>query len=194
MPGMQASGTSSKVSRAIGLLRAVNVGGRVLRMEDLRAIMSRLGYAGSQTLLQSGNVVFGFATGSPQTAMDIEGRIERELQSRLSLQADVFIRSADEWEDLMAANPFRAEAKADPSHLVLMVLRDKPAPAAVKMLQAGIKGRETVRAGERHLYIVYPDGMGLSKLTGTVIERTLSTRGTARNWNTVTKLAALARA
>ena len=51
-----------------------------------------------------------------------------------------------------------------------------------------------MRAGERHLYIVYPDGMGLSKLTGTVIERTLSTRGTARNWNTVTKLAALARA
>src|SRR4051812_5693896 len=192
---MHASWTSSTVSRAIGLLRAVNVGGRVLRMEDLRAIMSRLGYAGSQTLLQSGNVVFEFATGSkPQTAMDMEGRIERELQARLSLQADVFIRSAEEWEDLMAANPFRAEAKADPARLVLMVLRDKPAAAAVKTLQAGIKGRETVRAGERHLYIVYPDGMGLSKLTGTVIERTLSTRGTARNWNTVTKLAALARA
>jgi uncharacterized protein (DUF1697 family) len=192
---MPASWTSANVPRVIGLLRAVNVGGRVLRMEDLRTIMGRLGYAGSQTLLQSGNVVFGFAAGSkPQTAIEIEGCIERELQSRLALQSDVFVRSAGEWDDVMAANPFPAEAKADPGHLILMVLRDKPGAAAVKILQAGIKGRETVRAGRRHLYIVYPDGVGTSKLTGTVIERTLSTRGTARNWNTVVKLAALARA
>jgi uncharacterized protein (DUF1697 family) len=50
-----------------------------------------------------------------------------------------------------------------------------------------------VRGRDRHLYIVYPTGMGTSKLTNTVIERVLGTRGTARNWNTVTRLAALVR-
>jgi uncharacterized protein (DUF1697 family) len=106
----------------------------------------------------------------------------------------VFVRSAAEWDAVISANPFPEEAEADPSHLVVVVLKDAPSATAVKTLQAGIKGREVVRAHERQLYIVYPDGMGTSKLTSSVIERVLATRGTARNWNTTLKLAALAAA
>jgi uncharacterized protein (DUF1697 family) len=87
---------------------------------------------------------------------------------------------------------FEAEAKSDPGHLVVMALKDAPAASAVKALQAAIKGREIVRAAGRHAYIVYPDGIGRSKLTNALIEKTLATRGTARNWNTVMKLAAMA--
>ena len=97
---------------------------------------------------------------------------------------------------LIAANPFPEQAASDPAHLVLMgTLRDAPSAGGREdALRAAIKGREIVQARGRHLYIVYPDGIGPSKLTGGVIERALSTRGTARNWNTVLKLAALARA
>ena len=62
----------------------------------------------------------------------------------------------------------------------------------MKALQQAIKGREVVRAKGRFAYIVYPDGIGRSKLTSALIEKMLGTRGTGRNWNTVLKLAALA--
>ena len=63
---------------------------------------------------------------------------------------------------------------------------------AVKALRAAIKGREVVETDGRHAYFIYPDGMGSSKLTIGVIEKSLGTRGTARNWNTVLKLGDLA--
>jgi uncharacterized protein (DUF1697 family) len=49
-----------------------------------------------------------------------------------------------------------------------------------------------INADGRHLYIVYPAGIGKSRLTNVLIEKKLGIRGTARNWNTVLKLAALA--
>lgn len=61
-----------------------------------------------------------------------------------------------------------------------------------KALQAALTGPEVVRAEGRQAYIVYPNGIGRSRLTHTVIEKKLGTRGTSRNWNTVLKLRALA--
>jgi uncharacterized protein (DUF1697 family) len=182
-------------ARRVALLRAVNVGGRaVLRMADLKALIGDLGYLEPQTLLQSGNVVFTLGNRERgKTAGEIEARLERALSAILSVQSDVFVRSASQWADVVAANPFRHEARVDPSHLIVMVLKDAPAAGSVKALQASIQGREVVRASGRQLYIVYPDGVGRSKLTGGVIERTLGTRGTARNWNTVMKIDELAR-
>jgi len=63
----------------------------------------------------------------------------------------------------------------------------------VAALRSAIQGPETVRSDGRQLYIVYPAGIGRSKLTGTLIERLLETRATARNWNTVLKLADMIR-
>ena len=71
-----------------------------------------------------------------------------------------------------------------------MALRQAPAAEAVKALNTAMKGQEAVVAGARHLYITYPDGIGQSKLTAAVIEKTLGAKGTARNWNTVLKLQA----
>jgi uncharacterized protein (DUF1697 family) len=73
-----------------------------------------------------------------------------------------------------------------------MFLKEAPSREDVIALQTAIKGREVVRAEGRHAYIVYPDGVGRSRLTNALIERKLGTRGTGRNWNTVLKLGALA--
>jgi uncharacterized protein (DUF1697 family) len=177
------------MSALIALLRAVNVGGRSLLMTDLKAAIDRLGYRDARTLLQTGNVVFRATSRDEPTR--IEQRLERDLQTRLALESAVFVRSRLEWDEIVASNPFPREAEIDPAHLVLMLLKSTPAAAAVERLQASIKGREVLRAGERRLYVVYPDGIGRSKLTNTIIERTLGTSGTARNWNTVLKLAAI---
>jgi len=82
--------------------------------------------------------------------------------------------------------------KADPGHLLMLCLKDEPGRDAVTALQKAIVGREIVRAKGRSLYVVYPDGVGTSRLTAVLIERKLGTRVTGRNWNTVLKLAALA--
>ena len=63
--------------------------------------------------------------------------------------------------------------------------------ATVADLQKAIRDREQVRGEGREVYIAYPDGVGRSRLTMPMIEKKLGTRGTGRNWNTVTKLAAM---
>jgi uncharacterized protein (DUF1697 family) len=174
----------------IALLRGVNVGGQTsLAMAKLRAMFDELGFAGARTLMQSGNAVFEASASSGDA---LEHRLEAQAKKRFGRPFDFFVRDAKEWARVIAKNPFEAEAKSDPGHLVVMALKDAPAASAVKALQAAIKGREIVRVDGRHAYIVYPDGIGRSKLTNALIEKTLATRGTARNWNTVMKLAELA--
>jgi uncharacterized protein (DUF1697 family) len=172
----------------VALLRAVNLAAKnMVGMADLRAMAEGLGFGKVQTLLQSGNLVVD----SKPTGARLESVLEAEARKRLKLDTDFFVRTAREWQALIAANPFPAEAKADPSHLVLLCLKKAPGAAALEALRQAIKGRERVETDGRQAYCVYPDGIGRSKLTMALIERHLGTRGTGRNWNTVLKLAAL---
>jgi uncharacterized protein (DUF1697 family) len=164
------------------------VGRNLVPMATLRECAAAIGLGDPKTLLQSGNLVFD-STASKSASL--ERTIEAEVARRLGLQVDVVVRNAADWDRLVAHNPFPSEAVSDPSHLVAMVLKGRAAPGDVAKLQASIKGREVVKGDGPHLYIVYPDGIGDSKLTSAVIEKTIGTRGTARNWNTVLKLRAM---
>jgi uncharacterized protein (DUF1697 family) len=174
----------------VALLRAVNLPGHnKVAMADLRAMFEDLGFATARTLLQSGNVVF---EGDGRPTDRLETVLETAAEGRLRLGTDFFVRTADDWASLIAANPFPEEARRDPSHLLVHCLKQAPGDGDVKALQDAIKGRETVRAVGRQAYIVYPDGIGRSRLSSAMIEKHLRTPGTGRNWNTVLKLAALA--
>lgn len=160
----------------------------MLAMADLRAMLSKIGFASVQTLLQSGNLVF---LGDGRDAGELERLLEVETRKRLHVETDFFIRTPQEWARIVERNPFPKEARADPGHLVLMVLRDTSSAKEVKTLQQAIVGPECVRGDGRQLYITYPAGQGRSRLTNAFIEKKIRTRGTARNWNTVLKIAAL---
>ena len=121
----------------------------------------------------------------------LERTLATEVERRLAIATDFFVRTASEWREVVAGNPFPKEAKLDPGHLVLMTLKDKPAAQAARDLDSAITGSEMARIDGRHAYIVYPDGIGRSRLTIALIEKKLGTRGTGRNWNTVLKLEAL---
>lgn len=173
----------------IGLLRAINLGSHnKVSMTDLKALLAELGMKNPQSVVQSGNLVF---ESGPRATAALEKLLEASAAKKLGLHTDFFVRTAAEWQQAIADNPFPKEAKLDPGHTVLMCLKDAPPPAAVKALQDAIKGREVVKTKGRHAYFLYPDGIGNSKLTITVIEKNLGTTGTARNWNTVLKLGAL---
>jgi uncharacterized protein (DUF1697 family) len=176
----------------IALLRAVNVGGNGrLAMADLRNLIAELDFTDVQTVLQSGNAVF---RGRKMAGPALELQLERATEKQLGISPQYLIRTAAEWAAIIAANPFPPLAKEDPSHLVVMPLKSAPKPAQVKDLAGAIRGREQIRVVGKQLYITYPDGIGTSKFTGAVIEKRLATSGTARNWNTVLKLAALCEA
>jgi uncharacterized protein (DUF1697 family) len=121
----------------------------------------------------------------------LEAAIEAGLRKSLGAPIEVFTRDAGELAAVVAGNPFPQMAQRDPSHLVVVFLRRQPDAAAIEALRGKIKGGEVVQAGPRCLYACYFDGIGTSKLTAAMIERALKDRGTARNWNTVRRMAEL---
>jgi uncharacterized protein (DUF1697 family) len=145
----------------IALLRAVNVGGSgKVAMADLRALAADLGFEAPQSLLQSGNLVFR----SEPSGAALEAVLERETKVRLGLATDYIVRTAAEWERIVAANPFAPMARDDPSHLVVMPLKSPPDAAGLEAVRAWIPGRETIEAAGRELYITYPDADALQGL------------------------------
>jgi uncharacterized protein (DUF1697 family) len=157
-------------------------------MADLRTLVESLGYTGAKTLLQSGNVVFGIRG---RTCAQIEKALETATAKRHGVDTPYFVRNAAEWNEIVEGNPFAREAKADPGHLILLAMKTRPDAAGIGALEDAIKGREYFRVSGSHAYVVYPDGVGESKLTAKLIERKLGTAVTGRNWNTVLKIRAL---
>jgi uncharacterized protein (DUF1697 family) len=173
----------------LALLRAVNVAGqKSIMMAKLRELLTELGFAGVRSSIQSGNLVFH---SDGRTNADLEAFLEAEAAKRHDLRTDFFVRTEEEWKQIIARNPFREAAERDPAHLVVMFLKRAPSLKEAEQLQAAITGPEIVSINGRQAYIIYPAGIGRSRVTNSFIERKLGTRATARNWNTVLKLKVL---
>jgi uncharacterized protein (DUF1697 family) len=176
------------VTTWVTLLRAVNLGphGRLV-MAEFRAFLTGLGFEGVRTVVQTGNAVFD----APGEGGALEKRMEAEAEKQLGLKTAFIVRTADEWRKLVAANPYPRQAADDPAHTVLMALRSEPAAGGLETLRQAIKGPEIVELVGRDAHLHYPVDIGHSKVTSALVERKLGVTGTARNWNTVLKIAAL---
>ena len=172
----------------VALLRGINVGGhKAVAMADLRDLLALLGFEDVRSLLASGNLLFRSRAHTPA---QLERMLVAAAWQQLGLRADFFVRSAQAWHALVAGNPFPREAEADPSHHVVMLFARAPSPQRVRALASAVTGPERVSVRGRHAYAIYPNGIARSHLTSSLIEGTLGVRVTARNWNTVLKLAA----
>lgn len=174
--------------RVAALLKGVNVGGnRKLAMADLRAFIEGLGHGPATTLLASGNVVFETDT----DAAALEPMLTEQAKAALGLDTAWFVRSHAELAAVVAANPFPDAALARPSH-VLVAFHHTPFPAALlDDLAAGYAGPERLSCVGRELFADYPAGIGRSTLHQATTRLKFPTVATARNWNTVEKLAEL---
>ncbi|WP_026870801.1 DUF1697 domain-containing protein [Inquilinus limosus] len=162
------------------LLRAVNVGGTgKLPMSDLKALCEAAGLADIRTYIASGNVVCR----SDRTEAEIKAAVEASLEAYAGKPVGVLVRSAAEMAEVLAANPFPGAA---PNRTVAIFL-DAPPPADALEKATGRQG-EGMRLGRREIYVHYSDGMARSKLSIPAAKA-----GTARNMNTVAKLAEMAR-
>lgn len=160
----------------VALLRAVNVGGTgKLPMTELRAMCERLGFDHVRTYVASGNVVFQ----STLSESRVKFALEQALESYAGKPVGVMVRTGKELAAILAANPFSA---APPDRTVAIFLDTAP-PVDTLTNVSGCSSEE-IALGKREIYVHYPDGIGRSKL-----KIAAARTGTARNMNTVAKLA-----
>jgi uncharacterized protein (DUF1697 family) len=163
----------------VALLRGVNLGNRQLKMDDLRRIAVELGLDDAKTYIASGNLLFRSGMSEKALKADLGAAIAKHMGAKVG----VMIRTADELADVVSANPFGKEA---PNFTVAMFLDEAP-PADSPNAAKNVDG-ERIALGKREFYVHYPRGQGQSRLAIPA-----AAQGTARNMNTVARLAALAR-
>jgi uncharacterized protein (DUF1697 family) len=171
-------------TRYVGLLRAVNVGGAILKMDTLREAVRSIGCDDVSTYIQSGNVICTCARTSPAK---LARQIEERLAGDLGVNTIVLVRSHQELADLAANNPFIRHGM-DPKKLHVTFLTNKPDAGAARALVVPDGWPEELVVAGRHVYLHYPEGYGRSKLTNAYLEKRLGVAATTRNWATVLKL------
>jgi uncharacterized protein (DUF1697 family) len=182
--------SSAQASRQIALLRGVNVGGHNrVPMAHLRELLLDLGCEDVRTHLQSGNAVFACGDKSPEVAAQA---IEDQLARSLGLGVRVLVRTAADLARVVSANPL-PDAVAEPSRFLVTFLSAPLDPGLLGELDPVDFEPELFGVGERELYVFCPEGVRTLKLSYAFLERRFGVVATARNWNTVTRLLALAR-
>jgi uncharacterized protein (DUF1697 family) len=176
----------------ISMLRGVNLAGHnQIKMETLRALYEKLGMQQSRTYVQSGNVVFKT---SERDLKKLRKRLEDGIERSFGFRSEVILRTTAELREAVANNPFATRRGIEPGKLLVTFLADEPDIEARKKVLAMKSDPEELRIAGRELYIYFPNGMGRSKLSWTAVAKALGTVGTGRNWNSVTKLLAMAEA
>jgi uncharacterized protein (DUF1697 family) len=178
-------------STYIALLRGINVGGHNrIPMRELLALCGQLGWRDARSYIQSGNLVFQ-ATGK---AVTLEAALERVIAESFDLTIPVIVRSAAKWPAYLEFNPFAAACCSEPNRVMLALSKLVPLKGAAAELQKqAVAGETVVQAGDG-LWIHYPQGAAKSKLSPGLLDRTVGSPVTTRNWNTVVKLDELSRA
>lgn len=177
---------AARTTEHVLLLRAINVGKRQLPMAALRELATALGFAAPRTHLASGNLVAGLAGDAGRQARALEAAIAEHF----GFHSDVIVRSGRAWPDYLDDNPF---GDAEPSRVMLLLANAAPADGAEAALRERALPSERVQRVRDGLWIHFPDGVHVSKLTPAFIDKCIGAPSTARNWRTVQALAALLR-
>jgi len=169
----------------IALFRGINVGGNnILPMKELVKILESLGCEKTRTYIQSGNAVFQSAGDRPLVGR----RMSEEIGERYGFTPKVLLLTLADLKAAVAANPFPTNLGKE---LHFFFLESQPSAPNLARLNELKVGREAFLLHDRVFYLYAPDGVGRSKLAARV-EQCLGVLVTARNWNTVQKLLALA--
>jgi uncharacterized protein (DUF1697 family) len=178
------------VAKFVALLRGVNLGpNRRVSMQDLRALLAGLGYQDVRTLLQSGNAVFAAPRRKPDALC---AEITERMAAEFGMSIGCVIRTADELAAVVDANPFPDKASQG-SKLAVAFLGGPVDPARFADTDPADFAPDEYRLGDREIYIWLPNGFSASKIPVNFWDKRVAHLVTVRNWNTVTKLLAMAR-
>jgi uncharacterized protein (DUF1697 family) len=182
-------GRSDTVQRYVAFLRAINVGGHVVKMEALRALFEARGYSNVATFIASGNVIFESPVESART---LEEQIEHHLNGALGYNVATFVRSASDLATTAEYQPFPAdEIEADGASLYVAFLHESPSNAARQSLLALCSATDDFHTHEREIYWLCRTRLSDSRVfTGGLFEKAIAMPVTMRNMTTVRKLVA----
>ena len=173
--------------KGLALLRAINVGGRVVKMDTLRALFEKAGFTGVETFIASGNVVFDMTASAK--AATIEKTVEAMLRAALGFEVATFVRTGAELARVAGHEPFTPAQLKRAYAVSVAFLRQAPDPKAVKALDAIRQPTDTFHVKGRELYWLSTIGQGQSKTSNAVFEKTLGMPSTVRGINTIRKMA-----
>ena len=139
--------------------------------------------------MQSGNVIF---RSKEKISPALAKKIQRAIERKFGCRPEIILRTPDELRKAIAATPFPASRGLEPGKLLVTFLAAEPGKEAHETLLKLKNHPEEIHLKSRELYVYFPNGAGRSKLPWSSIAEALKTQGTARNWNSVTKILAIA--
>jgi uncharacterized protein (DUF1697 family) len=173
--------------RYVAFLRAINVGGHVVKMDDLRRQFEKLGFADVQTFIASGNVIF---TSPSKDGSALERRIEGRLEKTFGYEVRTFVRTESEVAKVAAYAPFKAEQVRTARAYCVGFLEAPLKAEQVKAVMALRTADDELRVNGRELYWVSKKRQSEAEFSNALLEKTLKARSTFRGVNTLVKLVA----
>jgi uncharacterized protein (DUF1697 family) len=161
-----------------------------IKMVDLAAMFTSLGFRDVVTYIQSGNVVFHDPLDSSDEVLST--RIENGISETFKLNISAVIRHVEEIEGLIPRNPYLAEKNFDPARMGVVFLRKAPDQAGLKKMEGISFPPDKFEISGSEIFLFCPNGFGRSKLSTNYFENKMKVTGTARNWQTILKMLELA--
>jgi len=176
------------------MLRGVNLlGYNRIKMDALRALYESIKLKDARTHIASGNVIFRTSVRTNEkTSAALAKKIQSAIESEFGFRPEVILRTPEEMRSAIAASPFAGRRDLHPSKILVTFLAAEPGPEARVTLASFKDYPEELHLKGRELYIYFPNGAGKSKLPWSKVEKLTKVTGTARNWNSVTKMLAIA--
>jgi uncharacterized protein (DUF1697 family) len=169
----------------VALLGGINVGGRTLKMDALRATAERCGFEDVSTFIQSGNVIFRSRKGAKAVTAALHDAILEDS----GIDTRVATRTAAQLQEIVGRNPF-LDRSGDPTKLSVTFLFEGATPT-LSAVAPEVYGPDEVQVIGREAYLHTPNGRGKTRLVPAVAKK-LGLAGTTRNWRSTLKLAELA--
>ena len=171
----------------VSILRGINVSGqRKILMADLKALYESLGFTDVVTYIQSGNVIFKTTGKSAEAGLAV--KIETAIEARYKFSVPVIIRSTEEIEQIIAANPFLKNQDVSPDKLHVTFLSRKPEKTLADGIALLNDSPDQFIIHGKEVYLHCPGSYGETKLSNTFFEKKLNVTATTRNWKTIGKL------
>ena len=181
--GSPRAGRLVGMSRCVAFLRAVNVGGRTVKMELLRSAFEALALTNVETFIASGNVIFDSRA---RDHAALERKIEAQLLARFGFEIHTFVRTLDGVAAVAAHPVFDTPAQTQ----VVGFLRDAPTPAALQAVERLSTDTDRLQVQGRELFWVSENRQSESVFSNAAFERALDMRSTFRGLSTLRKLVA----
>jgi uncharacterized protein (DUF1697 family) len=172
----------------VAFLRAINVGGHIVKMDRLRKLFEELGFTNVKTFIASGNVIFDSRS---RNAATLERKIEMHLESTLEYELATFVRSIAQLHQIEKHKPFADPEQSGPNHgLYIAFLREPPETSCVEELMTHRSDCDDFHLRDREVYWLCRTKVTESPFSGARLERTMKMPATVRNSTTIRKLAA----